>query len=149
MLQLQHSNAAPPRGDKTAVIEKVGTAVAWKVSNTDFLRKIMDRTIQLEELANDIKYHITKEYAPLVSEEFRDKILLACYELKLDDQIAWLQQPAKDQVTIRFRAGETYLSPGPMMDISRELQDLAISEGLDRKLAGTLMGYSEKIVHFQ
>ncbi|KAF5673772.1 hypothetical protein FHETE_3159 [Fusarium heterosporum] len=59
----------------------------------------MDNTIKPDELVNDIKKRITQEYAPLVPEAYRERVQLVCYILELNDQFAWLDQPAQYQVT--------------------------------------------------
>lgn len=79
---------------------------------------------------------------------YREKILLACYQLELSNHIMWLQQPAEEHITVQFLSKEPYLTPGPMMEVARELEALALLD-IDRELALKLKGLSDKIADFQ
>ncbi|KAI6759217.1 hypothetical protein HG530_009897 [Fusarium avenaceum] len=151
MLQQPSRNATSlePRQqpERSTTIQKTITAEDWHDCNRHWLEKVLEK-VAPEELADNIRKHITEATAPLVSEMYREKILLACYELELSNHIIWLQQPAEEQITVQFLSKEPYLTPGPMMEVARELEALALSD-IDRGLALKLKGLSDKIADFQ
>jgi DUF438 domain-containing protein len=122
-----------PQPERSALIQKTITAEDWHDGNRQWLEKVLDKNVTPEELA-DIRKHITEATAPLVSKMHREKILLACYQLQLSNHITWLQQPAEDRITVKFLSKEPHLTSGPMMEVSRELEALALSD-IDRELA--------------
>lgn len=76
----------PRQAERSALIQKTITAEDWHDGSRQWLGKVLYNNVAPEELADDLRKYVTEATVPLISEVYRERVLLACYQLQLNDQ---------------------------------------------------------------